>query len=295
MQKKFYDYVEFYLMKYGIEISEANLKEIIKCVSLIKLNPAHGDSASIKEAMEVVSNSEQRKHLTIMYLLSLGFSRKNAWDYVETEEYGDQVDKAGMENQMFYTTSEVSAGKHQDAITHLNIHFAKADRVMKGVVGGEDPVKAFSWLTNCLVNTAKHIESMQTNPFYQNQSKRFMQIQSFFEKKAKQLAEVVNQLKQQEQQRAQQQVEGQQQPQQQATDPKVQASIYNDRIKMLDKIERTNLLTQNASDRKKEMFELEKELGKQRTDAQIEMQKQIAETKKELALLQQSIKMATQQ
>lgn len=294
MQDRFYEYVNFYLLKYSIELTKDQVRDIVRTIKQVKLNAAHGDPGSIKEAMEVVSTSEQRKHLTIMYLLSLGFSRKNAWEYVEVEEYGDQVDKAAAENQMFYTTSEVPSGRHQDPLTHCNIHFAKADRVMKGVVGGEDPVKAFNWLTNCLVNTAKHIETMQSNPFFKKQAKQFMQVQSYFESRAKELAAVVEQLKQQETQRAEQQIEGQQQQQQQQQDidPKVAASIKHDRIKMLDKIERTNILTQNAAERKKEMFDLEQELNKKRTDSSISMQKEFNELKKELAMLQQSVKLA---
>jgi hypothetical protein len=295
IQDKFFEYIQFYLMKYSIELTKEQVKDIVRSIKQVKLNAAHGDPGSIKEAMEVVSTSEQRKHLTIMYLLALGFSRKNAWDYVEAEEYGDQVDKAAMENQMFYTTSEVSVGRHQDALTHLNTHFAKADRILKGVVGGEDPVRGFNWITNCLINTAKHIEIIQSNPFYNKQARSFTKLQAYFEGKAKLLAQAVEQLKQQEQQRAQQNVEGQQQAQrQQGLDPKLAAEIERDRIKMLDKIERTNILTQNAAERKREMFELEKELSKGRNDSNIAMQKEMAELRKELTLMSESIKLAKQ-
>ena len=166
---------------------------------------------------------------------------------------------------------------------------------MKGVVGGEDPVKAFNWMTNCLINTAKHIEYIQSNPFYKKQYKQFLKIQSYFEGKAKTLAKAVEQLKQQEQQRAQQNVEGQQQAQQQqGIDPKLAEELRRDEIRMMEKIRRTDMLTENAMQRKQEMFELQKELNKKTTDSNIEMQREFANMQKELALLKESVKLAKQ-
>jgi hypothetical protein len=295
VQDKFFEYVQHYLLKYSIEMTKEQIIDVVKTVKCVSLLPALGDIQAIREAMEVVGNSEQRKMLSVMYLLALGFSRKEAWEYVDVEDYGDHVDKAASENQMFYTTSEVPSGKHQDPTTHLNTHFAKADRVLKGVVGGEDPVKAFNWITNCLINTAKHIEQIQTNPFYKKQYKQFLKVQSYFEGKAKALARAVEQLKQQEQQRAQQNVEGQQQAQQQqGIDPKLAEELRRDEIKMMEKIRRTDMLTESAMQRKQEMFELQKELNKKATDSNIEMQREFANMQKELALLKESVKLANQ-
>jgi energy-coupling factor transporter ATP-binding protein EcfA2 len=293
VQNTFFDYVNFYLLKYGIEMTRSEIKQIVSCVKKIKLNPALGDPNAIREAMEVVGNSENRKHLNVMYLLAIGFSRKNAVEYVEVEDYGDQIDKAAMENNMFYTTSEVSVGRHQDALSHLNTHFAKADRVLKGVVGGEDPVKGFNWITNCLINTAKHIEYIQSNPFYKKQYKQFLKVQQHFEGKARALAQEVEKMKQEEAARAEQQVEGQQQQQQQqGISPQLRQKLQEDEIKMMEKIRRTNMLTEEAMNKKREMFELQKELSKKSTESNIEMQREFAEVKKELALLQESVKLA---
>lgn len=292
-QDKFFECIDVYLQKYGIILDRKQIKQIIKEIKQVKLSPAHGDAQAIQQAMEIAGSSEQRKQLMIMFLLALGFSRKNAWEFVDVEDFGDQLDKAAAENDMFHTTSEVPVGRHQDLLTHLNTHFAKADRVLQGVQGGEDPVKAFHWLTNCLVNTGGHIELMQSNPFFRKQLKRYVQIQGFFQQKAQQLSQLIEQMKQQEAARAQQQAEGQQQQQEQQLDPKTQASIYNDRIKMLDKIERTNILTEHRKQEKEKMLEFNQEIERKRAEGQMTIQREMAEMQKELALLKKSVELAS--
>ena len=289
-QEKFFEYIHLHLLMYGIELTDNDVKEVIKTIKILRLNPANGDVQSIRQAMEIASSSEYRKRLTTMYLLALGFSRKDSWNYVEVEDFGDEVDKAAMEHVQFYTTQEVPVGRNQDQITHLNMHYAKIDRVIKGVAGGEDVVRGFNFVTNALINTKKHLEIISTNPFFSNQLKKFSKIQDFFEGKARQLAQLVENLKQQESDRAnQQQQQGQQQG---GLPPDVANKLYIDRIKALDKIQRTNELTKNAMDRKRESFELDKQIRQEQAQQGIEISKQYAELKKEIEMLKQSVALA---
>ena len=225
-----------------------------------------------------------------MYILALGFSRKEARAYVEVQEFGNEVDKAASEHTMFFTTSEVPVGRHQDGLTHCNMHFAKMDRVLKGVVGGEDPVKGFTFLTNALINTGEHIQLLSINPFYKKNVKSFQKLQDLFSSKAKQLGEVVNQLREQENQRAQD--NQQQQQTQQGIPPEVLKKLEIKQFEAVKKMERTNMLTDNMMAKRQEMHDLEQELRKKQADAGIEISKELATLRKELELLKSSAKLA---
>ena len=289
-QDSFFEYIESYIAVYGFELSREEIKKIISVICKTELAPANSDPNAIREALEIASSSESRKRLQVMYLLALGFSRKEARAYVEVQEFGNEVDKAASEHTMFFTTSEVPVGRHQDGLTHCNMHFAKMDRVLKGVVGGEDPVKGFTFLTNALINTGEHIQLLSINPFYKKNVKRFQKLQDLFSSRAKQLGEVVNQLREQENQRAQ---ENQQQQQtQQGIPPEVLKKLEIKEFEAIKKMERTNMLTDNMMAKRQQMHDLEQELRKKQADAGIEISKELATLRKELELLKSSAKLA---
>jgi len=271
------------------DVTKEDIIKIVKEISYLKLNPVNTDVAAIKEAMAMAESSEARERLMRMYFLAIGFSRRDVNNIITVQDYGTQVSIASFENAGFYDTAEIAFGLDQDHITHLNIHFAKVDRVIKGVSGGEDPVRAFNFLTNCLTNTSQHVDAIKKSPFYKSKYKEFAGIQKFFEGKTRELASIVERMKQQAQQQIQEGQQAQGQPQ---LTPEEQNKINIDNYKAMDKIKRTNQLTEAGMQRKQAEFNLKMQMQQQESQSNMSMQKELAELKKDLALLQSSAKLA---
>lgn len=269
----------------SMDFSKDEIKDIISCVQRISLNPVIKDASAIKEAIQIATSSKARNRLLKQFLVALGFNRRDANNYIEIEDFGTQVSIAALENAAFWKTAEIAFDMGQDHISHLNIHFGKADRVLQGVQQGEDPIQAFTFLSGCLTNTEKHIDAIKSSLFYKNKFKDFYKVHTFLVGKFKQLAALIQKMKQQAAQQQQQQ-QGQQQQQ---IDPKVQASIYNDRIKMMDKIKRTNEQHQNNNQRRIEAFQLSQDLMAKSTDNKINISNQLADLKKQLELTKASV------
>ena len=67
--------------------------------------------------------------------------------------------------------------------------------------------------------------------------------------------------------------------------------MYIDKVKAIEKIKRTDMLTQAAQERTKQNFEFKKQLEQQKLDSKISNEKELAELRKELELLKASSKM----
>lgn len=275
------------------EITEDDLKLIVKEVKLIHLEPVNTDINAIQAALGIVDSTESRRNLYRMYLIALGFSRKQANEFIKYQDYGLEMSIAALENASFYTTSEIAFGGYQDHITHLNTHYAKCDRVLEGIAQGEDIEQGFNFFVNCLTNTEKHVNALQGISFYKKKFKEFLSIQKYYESKAQEIATLVQKIKNAIAAKAQGQEQGQ--DGQQALDPKTQASIYNDRIKTVEKIKRTEEQSRATMQRKNK--ELEFKLGEhsKKTQASIETQKQLAEVKRDLELLRASVQASAAQ
>jgi hypothetical protein len=275
------------------EITESDIKKIVKEISHIQLEPVNTDINAIKEALSIADSTESRRKLYRMYLMALGFSRKQANEFIKYQDYGTELAIAALENVSFYTSSEIAFGTYQDHITHLNTHFAKCDRVLEGIAQGEDIEAGFNFLVNCLTNTEKHVEALRGISFYKKKFKEFSSIQDHFEKKAQEVAALYKKVKQ----AIQANKEGQQQngEQQQALDPKVQADIYNDRLKTVEKIRRTEEQSQATMQRKNKELEFRLSEQSKKTQSSIETQKEIANLRKDLELMKASTQAAAKQ
>jgi hypothetical protein len=273
VRAKFFDELKKEFLDLDIEDDEFD--DVIKHITFLVLNPVNNNIAALKEAMAMAGSSESRTRLKKMYLAALGFSRKDIWEMVQIEDYGTQTSIAALENAAFVNTAEIAWGPEQDHISHLNIHYAKADRIMQGVSQGEDLVRAFNELVNLLTNTDKHVNFLETQPFYADHYNTFKDIQKFFEDKARMLAQEVEKIKQQaaqaQQQAAQEGGQGGGQP---PISPKDQADMYNDRLKTMDKIKRTNEQSQLTASLKQEAFLREQARKDAQVAADIERSKQ---------------------
>ncbi len=282
-QKLFYCKLKTEFAEFGIK--DEDIKHIVSLVRKLSIFPVLQDLEAIKEALQVTPSPMARKKLLRMFFLALGFSRKDINILTKEEEYGNELEKAATENAAFYNTSEIIFTLGQDHLTHLNTHFAKMDRIFQGLKQGEDPVKGYNYIMNALSNTQKHVAALENHPFYKNRFKEYFQIQKHFDQSVKVLAEDIAEMQKQAQQQRQQNGGEQQLP------PEVQQRMYIDKVKAIEKIKRTDMLTQAAQERVKQNFEFKKQLAKQELDSKISNEKELAELKKEIELLKASTKM----
>lgn len=274
------------------DFPDEDIQKIIACIDGVRFTPAIRDTQALQQAMEMAGNDDQKVRLQKMYLMALGFDRKDTEDLLDEQNYGEQVSIAAIENDMFSRTVEVAFGISQDHITHGNMHFAKMDRVMTQLQAQQtDIMSAFKFLTNALQNTSQHVAAIQGSYFYADKYKDFNKYQKYFAAKAKSLSDTIIQM---QQQAAQQQQQGQQQQQPQL-DPKTQASIYNDRIKMLDKIKRTDLLTNDKRQRIVQEFQTRMQLLQQETAARIQRENTLSQNKVSSQNLQTSANLVSSQ
>ena len=280
-QKLFFKKLSTEFSEFGIK--EEDIKKIVKVVRKISIVPVLQDIQAIKEALQLTPSPMARKKLVRMFFLALGFSRKDINILAKEEEYGNELEKAATENAAFYNTSEIIFTLGQDHITHLNTHFAKIDRVFQGIKQGEDPVRGYNYIINALSNTKKHVDVLENHPFYSNRFKEFQQIEKHFEQSVKVLAEDIAEM--------QKNAQSEQQGQQPSLPPEVQQRMYIDKVKAIEKIKRTDMLTQAAQERTKQNFEFKKQLEQQKLDSKISNEKELAELRKELELLKASSKM----
>lgn len=275
------------------EVTDQDIEKIIKEVKFVQLDPVNTDINAIQAALSIVDSTESRRKLYRMYLIALGFSRKQANEFIKYQDYGLEMSIAALENVSFYQSSEIAFGSYQDHITHLNTHFAKCDRVLQGVAQGEDIQQGFNFLVNCLTNTEKHVTALEGISFYKKKYKEFVSVQKYYESKAKEVSVLVQKIKQ----AIQANKEGQSQngQQQQQLDPKVQADIYNDRIKTIEKIKRTDEASKATMQRKDKELEFKLGQHQRKVENSIESQKEMADLRKDLELLKASVATSSKQ
>jgi len=280
---KFFDELEFEFKEFGIK--KEDIKKILSEIECIQLHAVNNDIQSIQAAMPFAQNSNGRTRLQRSFLMALGFSRQDVNIFIEAVEYGHQIEQAALENSAFYNTSEVVFDSSQDNIGHLNIHYAKIDRMIKGIQGGEDIVAGFNYITNALTNTEKHVEAIKTSRFFKNRYKEFKNIQTTFEKTAKQIADIINKKKQDNAQNGQQGMD---------IPPEELRKIQILEYKAQEKEKRTNALTMAAAERKAADFQMKMEMKKREADENSEIKKQLATVEADLKRMKEAVKLAQQ-
>lgn len=281
--EKFFSELEFEFKEFGIDKSD--IKKILAEIECVQLYAVNNDIQSIQAAMPFAQNSNGRTRLQRSFLMALGFSRQDVNIFIEVVEYGHQIEQAALENSAFYNTSEVVFDSSQDNIGHLNIHYPKIDRMIRGIQGGEDIVAGFNYITNALTNTEKHVEAIRTSRFFKNRYREFKDIQKQFEKVAKQISDIINKKKQENAQSGQQGM---------GIPPEELRKIQILEYKAQKKEERTNALTAAAAQRKAADFQMKIEMKKREADENTEIKKQLATVEADLKRLKEASKLAQQ-
>lgn len=283
-QEEFYSKLEDAF--YEFKLKREDIKKILGCVANICINPVISDVQAIQQAMQVAASGPAKRRLVKMFLMALGYSRTQVKTLVEQETYGDEAEKVAFENNTFINSAEVVFGNNQDHIIHLTGHFYKIDQVLKGIQAGEDPVRAWNFLRNALSNTKLHVLAIGQNFFFKDRFKEFDKIQVYYEGKLKQLGVYLDRLKKQQEQQAQNQ------DVKDEITPELKEKFYQDRLKLMDKIERTNIRDQHARERELQKFEFNKELADRKTDDEIDRKKRLTELKMELSQTETAARMA---
>lgn len=265
-------------------LTKEEIYKILAEVDCVKISPVLSDREAIAQAMSFAGTSQSRKWLTKMLLLSYGFSPMQVRSMIELEEYGTDASIAALENVAFETTAEVAFGIGQDHMLHLNAHFYRFDRKIKGVQEGEDPVVAFNTLRNGLQNTAKHIQAMATNVFYRNNIKDYQKWQKMFENDLKELGQMLDQMKNQAQQEG---GAGNQQ-----ISPELRQKLMENDIKLREKLRTQQIRTEQAQKQRIEQQQFNQKLQQQKADFDSKLKAQKTQSEIESTLAKTAAEMA---
>lgn len=272
------------------DFSDYNLKKddlikILKEIKCVRLVLANDDIEALKMAVSMAESSDSKEKLTKQILLALGFSRKDIRDFISISGYNEEIEKAALENAAFYNTSEVIFDESQDHKNHLDTHFPKIDRMIKGIVGGEDIIRNFNYITNALSNTAKHVDALKDDLFQSSFYKQYLEVQSYFEDSAVSIAGEIEKLKQQSQQ------QGQQGQQEQQISQKDMAKIKLKEFETLKKIERANIQSKANAEKRMAEFKLRMDMKQKEHEETMRMRKEKEQMDVELKQLQASVKL----
>ena len=265
------------------DIKEEDLIKVLEEIKCVRLVSANDDIEALKMAVSMAESSDSKEKLTKQILLALGFSRKDIKDFITVSGYNDEIEKAALENAAFYNTSEVIFDESQDHKNHLDIHFPKIDRMIKGIAGGEDIVRNFNYITNALSNTAKHVDALKDDFFQSSFYSQYLEVQSYFEGVAVSISGEIERLKQKNQQKGEQQ--------QQQISQKDMAKIQLKEFETLKKIERANIQSRANAEKRMAEFKLRMEMKQKEHDESMRMKKEASELDKELHQLQASVKL----
>ena len=286
IKKKLFSYISQDLD--GFKITNNDISLILKEVCSVYLYPINNNVDAINKAMQLVQNPEGRNILVKSLLYTIGFNRDDVNIFIKEAEVGHEAEIASIENASFYNTSEIVYHDGQDHITHLNLHFPKIDRILNGVQKGEDPVKAFNYITNALVNTKRHVEEgIKQSYFFKNRYSQLNTIQKYFEGKARKLAEIIEEIKQEA--RTGKERNGN------SLTPEESKKLELMELQVIKKLERSAVLTKAAMERNQAIFEQKLRIQEESAKATISMKRNFEELKKELALLKESVKLANEQ
>ena len=275
--------------------NKKDIIDLLKALVSINIEPVVDDVDSLTRALQLVTDPIQVNRLERQLFMAMGFSRReiDALRPLITDKLdgGDDEWMAAVENDMFFTTGEVRWSKNQNPLTHLNAHFAKADRVIQNVAQGEDPIKAITFIQNVLRHCQQHMKHMAEHPFFSRYFPRYAEAFKRLVKIVPKLEEVAKQIL--EQQQAAQQG-GQPSAEQQAAMMKAQADIQIKEFQALKKEERTDYLTQVRLRQNQATTEQKERIKEQEHQAKLERQAEMGDLKKQLTMVESALTALTE-
>lgn len=249
-----------------INPTKEKLKKILKTIDSLFLEPIIQDIESLKMALQLSETSYGRNRIKRMIMFASGFTREEVDLNVPllTDNFTNLSDQrvASIENDMFWTTNEVTFEGTDDHVAHLQSHQTKAGNVVKGFnEGAMDATTSYKYLVNILAHCRLHLQELERNKILEDQYKQFAQVQNDLEKYLNMIEEAA--AKQQKQLQ-------QQQVQQQALTPKDQAEIARANAVEQSKIERKDSITEHNMRSKEQQMAFNQENERRRIELEAE-------------------------
>lgn len=284
------------LKDFGVKGRE-ELKNVLNSISDLALEPTIGDIQAIKEMLSLSETPYARRRLIRMLFLAYGLPRGelNRLFPVITDDmrsFGDER-VAAIENDLFWSTKEVVYSDRDDPVVHLQIHFNKIANVFDQISNiSVDPLAGYNYIAYQLEHCIMHLMKMESNPFFNKYYDQFKEVYDRFTKglnslkgQIQKLAKKINQQKQQNQQS---------QGGDENIDPEVKAKIDMDWYKMKAGIELNKIRSDTRAKEKMKDNDFRRRLEQEKHEISMNRMKEEGELKKELQLMEESIKLGSQ-
>lgn len=275
--------------------SENQLVNVLKAISDFSLEPVLLDIQAIKEMMVLSETPYAKRRLQRMLCIANGLPRKelNRMFPVITDDmrnFGDER-VAAIENDMFWTTREVTYLDRDEPVIHLKIHFNKIANVFDQVRNVSiDPLKGYNYISWNLEHCLFHLDKLNKNPYYNKYFDQFKQIYDGFTKALNSLkGEIQKYAKQLQQAQAQ----GQQNTQVQL-DPETRAKIEMDWYKTKAGIELNKIRSDTRAKEKAKDADFRRQLQLDDHQFKMKLKEDEANLKKESQLIQESIRLGSE-
>lgn len=277
----------------GID-TDAKLKKLLDHIESVQLVSVLSDPQAIIEQISMAEKPYDRIKFNRMLMIARGFSRRDVvqrWPLLEMPTNMMDEWMAAQENIAFQTSAEVVFSPSHNHIAHLNTHFPKCFALIEQIMQVPDPVESFNWLNRLVEHSGFHVDALLKTQYIEEATK------SKYLSAYKQLLTAIKQLKGQIEEMArklaeQQAAAEQAQQGQQQIDPKVQAQIENDRIKLANNQELKKAQSEFRAQEMAKSNEQRRQHAEETHQEKIRRTRELEELKKDVTLLKESIKMS---
>lgn len=230
--------------------TDEDVKTLLKAVDSYVIEPVLNNIEAIMFSIQTAKTPFARNRYERMLALAQGFpiEEVNIMVPLITDKFTHFQDTRIMmiENDMFWTTSEVLAQKTDDQIVHLDGHFAKCEQVMQGFAEQRlAPKDTAAFLSNAQQHIVVHLDIFGSDPVMNKRAAEYIP-------KLKQ----INQVRQQAGLAARQQIEAEAQAAGQVQiDPETQNEIASKNAKAIADTQRKDWLAKDRSDKREQEIE----------------------------------------
>jgi len=254
---------------------DKDVNDILECIDSYVLSPVSQNVETIMIASQMAETPFARNRLKRMLLTAKGLpiEEVNITAPLITDKFANMQDNrvAAFENDMFFTTNEVVVSGTDDHIVHLDSHFSKCARVIKGAQQQAlSPIDAFKYLENNLGHCITHIDLLGGNPMYNKLAIEYSNQYKDIARAKDELQKVAEQMMKQQQQQ-QQQIQ---------LDPETEADIAMKNAKVTSDVQRKDWLASQRTEQRNKQIDLahEEQLRKIELDAEIKQRQSDEQT-----------------
>jgi len=158
---------------------DADVKDLIKLVDGYTIDIVNMSISSLQTAMQLAETPYARNRIKRMMLVTEGFSIReiNIMVPIITDKFRsfDDTRVALIENDMFWTTNEVSFSETDDHVIHYENHSGKLDQVFDKLRAGElDVVATYEYTINLYTHILLHVDALLKDPVLKGQAEDYL-------------------------------------------------------------------------------------------------------------------------